>query len=262
MLADNDANEYKKYDYNDKNALSKTIDSDIKRESSLKLELEDIISIPDVDNKVIKNSNNSKDNLKHLINCEISDNSNSSNTSHIEKDVVSDSNTNSNFKTKDNQIRLDQKIGILTRLTSFGKDKVLEDLKERLKTRKNSKVSVKEIFLLDYCSCCFTLTNKDILIQDVREYIENCFEVAHVVSYRREIDFIKSLILLDNQRRMYILPSLNTEFENNVNLEVDYEKDDHQDLHFDVELVEHLVDIDLDNFTSKKLVANMVESII
>jgi len=86
------------------------------------------------------------------------------------------------------------------------------------------------------------------------------------------------LLLKDNQRRIFILPSLNTKIRNNINLDVDYKKDEesnelHQvhdindindflDLHYDIELVDNIQDVDTGEIISKKLVKNMIESII
>jgi len=149
-----------------------------------------------------------------------------------------------------------------TNSTLIGKNLILEDLKEKLKFRSNLKVTPKEIYIIDYCHCCTKLTQKENLINEVRDYIDKCFEVSRIVAYRREVDFLKMLLLNDDQRRLYILPSLNTNFENNINLEVDYDHDEAHELHFDIDLVNHVADIDLNNLTSKKLLRSMIESII
>ena len=156
---------------------------------------------------------------------------------------------------------------------NIGKDELLNDLKEKYKSRVVKKVTPIEIFLLDYCHCCTNPSPKLNLVNEVREYIEKCFEVSKIVTNMRETDFLKTILLKENQRRLYYLPSLNTNTDNNVNLDLNFNRDDETNelpddikeihgLKYDEEIVEYVQEADFYNFTSKRLIKNMIESII
>jgi len=136
------------------------------------------------------------------------------------------------------------------------KHNLYKSLEQTLKTRKSIRPDSCEIIKLTYCCCC-KMNNKEKITNSVMDYIEESSEIGNIIKKTRELELLKKLLLVKDQRKMFILPS------KNIKVEKDEEADDPIDF---IDILYEANDViksnDLKDRKNRVLGKNIITSII
>ncbi len=161
---------------------------------------------------------------------------------------------------------------------SKAKLKILfKQLKEKFMKRKSLVISGFEIFLTFCCCNQKQTTLRSEVIQSLMDYINECSEIGNIIRLFRQVEFNKNLILKKFQEKMYILPSYNLKHsletenkneekqeENNDQEEEEEDKDKNDDFNkkINLEMFESFENLNYNDKRNRKLVKNIIKSII